>query len=236
MPMVRCPKCGTINPNGRRRLARCRRCQEPLSKCRYCQFYDARLMDCTHPARPEELRIVDPDEVLNCPDFTSTLVVGTAKRRWLVPVLRTGVIAALVGIGAFLGVVRLYRAFTQPPPSVLLRASASAPAVSFLDAGFAVKILVLNEAEHPARDVQVFIRGPTVAHLVCQSVDPPEAFVEASPQMVCGWLGDLAPGEIGSVEFQFVADEPGELQLVGQVTAANVPGPQRVPIEGEIVP
>jgi len=234
--MVRCPKCGTINPNGRRRLGRCRTCQEVLGKCRYCQYYDARLIDCTHPARPEELRIVDADEALNCPDFTSTLVVGGAKRRWLVPVLRTGVIAALAGIAAFLGVVHLYRAFTRPPPPVLLRASASAPAVSFLEAGFDVKVLVLNEAEHAARDVQIFIRGPTVAHLVCQSVDPPEAFVEASPQMVCGWLGDLPSGHIGSVSFRFMADEPGELKLVAQVTAANVPGPQRVPIEGEVVP
>ena len=94
MAIVRCPRCGTINPNGRRRLARCRRCHEELAGCRYCTYYDPRLMDCTHPARPDWLRIVDARESLNCADFTSMLTGGPARRQ-LLRVIRTGSMAGL---------------------------------------------------------------------------------------------------------------------------------------------
>ena len=55
MVTVQCPNCGAINPNGKRLLARCQQCNVYLAACRYCLCYDKRMMDCTHPARPEEL-------------------------------------------------------------------------------------------------------------------------------------------------------------------------------------
>ena len=80
MATVRCPICGTINPNGRRRLARCRRCRELLGKCRYCDHYDARLLDCTHLSHRIDEKIVDPDAVLTCLDFESSLAAERRRR------------------------------------------------------------------------------------------------------------------------------------------------------------
>jgi len=192
-------------------------------------------MDCTHPARPDWLRIVDATESLNCADFTSILVGAPARARgWRI--LRTAVIAAvLAGIG-FLGAVRAYEVVTRPPPPVLLRASVSVPAEATRTTGFDVKILILNEADYPAEEVQVFISGPSLRNIVCEWIDPPEAFVEATPTSACGWVGYLEPGAIGSVLFHFSAEEACQVKLVAQVVAANLEGPHRVPIEGEILP
>ena len=236
MATVRCPKCGTINPNGRRRLARCRRCREALGKCRYCEHYDPRMQDCTHPARESGVRVLDADEVLNCPEFSSTLVAGAPGRRRLLRVLRTALVAIVGTLLLMLGAIRVYHRVTELPPPVLLRASVSAPAVSFQDDGFDVTVLVRNQAEHAARQVEVIISGRSMRHLTCDRVEPAEAFLGGSGQSVRALVGDLQPREIGSLLFHFTAQETGEMDLAAHVIAANVEGSVRVPIEGEVVP
>jgi len=240
---VRCPKCGTINPNGRRRLARCRRCHEALGKCRYCEHYDFQMQDCTHPAREPGVRVLDADEVLNCAEFSSTLTTtGAALRRVVLvpwagrPARRLGFLAMVVALAGALAVVHTYWAGSRAVPPALLRVAVSAPPVSFQDEGFDVNVLVLNEADYPAREVKVFISGRSLRHLTCQSVEPPEAFLEASPQVVCALVGNLGPGEIGSTVFHFLSAKSGELDLSAHVTAANVEGPQTLPMEGEVIP
>ena len=193
------------------------------------------MMDCTHPARPDWLRITDPSEALNCADFTS-IVSGAGARVRLRQVIRTGLIAALLALAAMLGTVRLYHGLTQPGPSVPLRASVSAPAEASADAGFPVKVLLLNQGEHPANGVQVVIGGKSIRNLVCQGVEPPECFVEATARRACARIKRVEPGAIGSVTFYFTAREPGEVKLVAQVTAENARAPERVLIEAEILP
>lgn len=235
MASVSCPSCGTVNVEGQRKLARCRNCHEWLIACRYCAHYDARLMDCVHPARPDWLRIVDATESLNCPDFTSILT-GAAVHSRVWRVLRTATITAvLAGLG-FLGVVRGYEAVIAPAPPVLLRASVSVPTEASRSTGFDVRIFVRNEADRPAEDVQVLLTGPAMRDIACDWVEPPEAFVEATPKTVCAWLGNLEPGAIGTVQFHFTATDACQVKLTAQVVAANVEGPHRVPIEGEILP
>ena len=193
------------------------------------------MMDCIHPARPDWLRIVDATESLNCPDFTS-LLVGPPARARVWRILRTAVIAAVLAWLGFLGAVRAYEVVTSPPPPVLLRASVSVPTEATRSTGFDVKIFVRNEADYPAQDVQVFISGPAMRNIVCEWIEPPEAFVEATKISACGWVGYLEPGAIGWVQFHFTAEEACQVKLVAQVTAANLEGPHRVPIEGEILP
>jgi len=132
--------------------------------------------------------------------------------------------------------IHLYSRPTRPLPPVLLRASVSSPGVSFREYGFDVKVLVRNEAAHTARDVQVTILGRSMPHLTCQYLRPPEAYLEGPAKSVCALVGDLEPGEIGSVLFHFVAAGTGELDLTAHVTAANFEGVQKLPIEGEVVP
>ena len=235
MATVRCPICGTINPNGRRRVARCRGCRELLGKCRYCDHYDARLLDCTHLSHRLDDKIVDPDAVLTCVDFDSTLA-AERKRRPPLRLVRPGPLVALAAALAILGVVHFYRGATLPPPPALLRATVSVPSVSFRDSGFDVKVLVRNDAERPARDVEVFVTGRSLRHLTCQYIQPPEAFQETSRHSVSALLGDLQPGDIQWVLFHFIAARAGELDLTAHVTASNVPTPQKLQISGEVVP
>ena len=235
MATVRCPICGTINPNGRRRLARCRRCRELLGKCRYCDHYDARLLDCTHVSHRLDEKIVDPDAVLTCLDFESSLV-AERKRRPAPRLVRTAPLAALAAILAIFGFIHIYRGATLPPPPALLRASVSVPSVSFLESGFDVKVLVRNEAERPAQEVEVYITGRSLRRLTCQYIQPPEAFLESSANSVRTLVGDLQPGEIRWVLFHFMAARAGELDLTAHVTAANVPTPQKLQISGEVLP
>lgn len=174
MPTVRCPRCGTINPNGRRPLARCR-------------------------------------------------------------LVRTGFLAAaLAGLG--IAVALRFLSGPSPPPEAALRVSASVPASSFQEEGFPLVVLVKNESDHRARDIRVRVSGRSLAHLTCQYCDPPEAFLEASPQQLLAALGDLPPGEIGAITFQFTAGGTGEFTLVILVTAANLPAPARASVSGEVLP
>jgi hypothetical protein len=235
MPTVQCPNCGATNPNGRRLLARCRKCRVFLAACRYCQHYDPKMMDCTHPARPDWLRITDPSEALNCADF-ALAVSGAGGRVRPRHVIRTGAIAAVVALGAMVGAARLYQGLSQPGPSVPLRATVSAPDETTAEAGFPVTVLLLNEGEYPAEAVQVVIGGKSIRNLVCQGVEPPECFLEATPRRACARIQRVEPGEIGSVTFYFTPRQPGEVKLVAQVTAENASAPERVTIEAEILP
>ncbi len=178
---------------------------------------------------------MDSGESLNCPDFTSILT-GSPIRSHLWRLLRTAAIAVVLSLGVFLGGVRVYEAMTRPPPPVYLRAKVSAPGECFRESGFDVKVLVLNEADFPAEDVQVFISGPTMPKLIWQSVEPSEAFVEWTERTACAWVGRLEPGEIGSVDFHFLPEEAGTVKLVAQIVAANLEGPERIAIEGQILP
>ena len=244
MATIKCPICGTINPNGRRRLARCRRCREDLAGCRYCAYYDPKMMDCAHPSRPDWLRIVDARESLNCEDFTSILVRGAgaiaavARETPFRPVrlLRTGAIAAVIGLAVALGGLHLYRATTRTGPSVPLRVTVSAPAEASADTGFVVTVLVQNQGEHPAEEVQVIIGGKSMRNFICQSVEPPEAFAQATARTASARLGRIEPGDIQSVTFRFSPKRPGDVKLLAQVTAGNAEAPESIPIEGEILP
>ena len=229
---VRCPKCGAVNPNGRRRLSRCRACHEKLGKCRYCEHYDPRTLDCTHLARRTDEKILDADAVLDCPDFSSLLTGRKLLFPALRAVLRTTLIAVVLIASAF--VLKLLLEPAEPPP-VLLKASARAPESCFQEDGFPVQVFVSNRTEQVAQNVRVFLSGSGLKTLTCQSVTPSEAFVEETDTAVCAGLGNLRPNEIRTVAFQFVANQCGEVSLTALVVADNLPTPTKLNIEGEIV-
>lgn len=231
MAAVRCPKCGAVNPNGRRRLARCRLCHEQLGKCRYCEHYDPRLLDCTHLARRTDEKIVDADAVLDCPEFSSLLARRRLPYGGARAVLRTTLIAAVLVASAF-----ALKHLLEPAeaPLVLLRVSARAPESCFQEDGFPVQVFVSNQTQDVAQNVRVFLSGSGLRTLTCQSVTPSEAFLEETPTAVCAGMGNLRPGEIGTVEFHFVANQCGEVALTALVVADNLPAPTKLHIEGEV--
>lgn len=235
MATVRCPNCGAINPNGRRLLARCRQCRAYMAACRFCVHYDRRMMDCIHPARPEELRITDPSESLNCSDFSSIADTPWGRAR-ILRIARTAFFVLALAFGGIFGGARLYEAAITPPPPVLLDARVVAPEEVFRDAGYSVKIFVRNYADVAAEDVQVLLSGPMMHKLVCEDMDPPEAFIDAGPRVVSAWIGRIEPGEIGQVTFYFTPKEATDVKLRAQITAANLECPEQITIAGNILP
>gem|GEM_PF-1857596 len=235
MPTVRCPACGTINPNGRRRLVRCRRCHEPLGKCRYCRYYDTRIADCTHMSRAADEHLSDADAVLNCPYFSTTLAVAPAARSGR-RLGRVVLVAVPLGLVAVFGTVKLLAPREKALPPTSLKLSVIAPESTSESEGFSLRVLVRNEADRPARDVRCQIAGRSMSHLALEQADPPEVLVEASGQSVTIALGDLAPGEIAGADLYFSIKRLGELRLVVAATADNVQAPARAAVVGEALP
>lgn len=232
MPAVRCPKCAAIVPEGSRRLARCPSCHESLGKCRYCHHYDPRQLDCIHPSRAPDERVLDADEVLNCPLFSSLLVSRPLHKRPFVGATAVGLVA---GLGLMLGLIFWFGP-GKTPPQASLKVGVDVPPTAFQEQGLEVGVSVQNLAEKPAKDVRLVISGPGMSDFVCQYVNPPEAFEESAPRYTSARIGDVEPGQTTSVLFRFACHRTGRIRLTAMVTAANVPLPTKAPIDCELVP
>ena len=190
------------------------------------------MLDCTHTARRTDEKIIDADAVLDCPEFSSLLARRRMPYRGARAVLRTTLIAVVLIASAF-ALKHLLEPAEAPP--VLLRVSARAPKSCFQEDGFPVQVFVANQTEEVAQNVRVFLSGSGLRILTCQSVTPSEAFLEETDTTVCAGLGNLSPGEIHTVEFQFVANQCGEVALTALVVADNLPVPAKLEINGEIL-
>ena len=235
MAAVRCPKCGAVNPDGHRRGARCHACREAFRKCRYCAHYDSDIVDCTNVHRREQDHVLDADEVLNCPEFASTLTAGRPGRPWYAPV-RTFALTAFLTLAAALGAIHLAHGPKHVPVVLPVHASISAPETVIRDEGLDVVATVLNTSDRLAEGVEVLITGKSMAWLTCQSVTPPESFLESGPRSVSATFGDVPPGESRSISFHFVPSKTGEASLVASVTMANVSGSSVDTVVSEITP
>ncbi len=235
MATVRCPKCGTVNPNGRRRLARCYKCHEALGKCRYCKHFDLRILDCTSGTLRSDEHVTDPDEVRDCPDFVSRLTGGVSRARPTRAII-TGIVLvwvmALAGVGVFL----LLRAFTEETPTTSLHVSADAPSSVMQDEVLSVTVLVANQGGVTARDVMVTLTGRGMANLICQAVTPEECYWEATPKAASAALGDIEAGTIQSVSYRFLPAKPCLVSLTAHVTAANLQVPVLARVECRVLP
>ncbi len=192
------------------------------------------MMDCIHPARPDWLRITDPSEARNCPDFST---IGYRPKTRVRPrkLTRTilivgGLAVALVGGG--MSLLRGARTGLATP----LHATVSVPSEVSADTSLSVKVLVRNEGKQAADGVEVTVGGKSMRNLVWQAVEPPEAFSQATPLAAIAYLGTIQPGDIGSVTFYFSPHKPGEIKLTAQVTAANMGSAEQILIETEILP
>ncbi len=236
MATVRCPKCGTLNPNGRRRLARCYKCHEALGKCRYCKHFDLRILDCVNVNRRLDDHVTDPDEVRDCPDFVSRLTEGGVVRARPTRAVIKGLVAVwvlgLAGFGAFF----LVRAFTQETPATSLRVSADAPSSVLEDEVLSVTVLVANQGGATARDVRVTLTGRGMTNLICQAVTPEECYWESTPTTVIAALGDMETGTIQSVSYRFLPAKPCLVSLTARVTAANIRMPVLSRVECRVLP
>lgn len=175
--------------------------------------------------------MLDADEVLNCPFFSSLLTSRPLHRRPFVGATAIGVVA---GLGVMFGLIFLVSPRRAPP--VTLQAEASAPPTVFQEEGLEIKVSVVNRGKQPARHVRIRLAGPEIRDLTLQAVEPQEVLEESTAQYVLALLGDIEPGESGSALFRFTSQRTGPLKLTAMITAANVPRPTTIPVESEVMP
>lgn len=234
MAAAACPRCGASLPDGHRRSARCPSCHERLGKCRYCTFFDLRLLDCTHLYRPTAEHISDPDEVRDCPYFRSRL--AASRPRLGFALLRTGTVTAILAAALLLGALTWVRRQVGSEADGFLKATVSAPESSIVDDGFDLRVVVFNPTEEPVREVRVVISGRSLQSLTCKHMDPPECFAESTPRTVTAAIGDLPPAEHRSVLLHFRSQRLGRVRLAAHITAANTSRTISIPIESEVMP
>lgn len=235
MATIRCPICGTINPNGKRRLARCRRCHEDLAGCRYCLHYHPHMMDCLHPARPDWLRITDPTESVNCPDFTTTLNTSRAHTQ-TINLFRTAVVTVTLSLIVIFGGMGIYHAMTGGGAETTLTAVANAPGETTTEEGLTVRVTVTNEGARLARQVEVRVGGKSLRDLRCDAVEPEGCAIERGKRDIRARIALIEPGNTASFGFHFRPEEPGEVKLVAQVVAANAKSMPSMTVQSEILP
>lgn len=198
-------------------------------------YYDFDVVDCTNIHLREQDRVLDADEVLDCPEFVSALTSAAARGVGRIRA-RTYLLAAALTLAAAWGAIHLGRGPRQTLAPLPLHASVVAPEVAMKEEGLLVTATVVNTSERLAEGVEVRLTGKSMSCLTCQSVTPPEAWSEAGPRGVTALLGDIPPGEDRVVSWQFSPSRTGEISLVASVTAANSSGSTVKTLRSEIVP
>jgi len=234
---VRCPKCGALNPDppGAGRGARCRACHEAFTKCRYCRHYAPDVVDCTNVHRAEHDHVIDADEVVNCPEFRSLLTSEGRRRAWYGPV-RTFAITAALTLAAALGAIHWAGGPKRVPVTLPVSVSVSAPEMAMKEDGLDVTASVFNPTDRPAEGVEILITGRSLPWLICQSTNPPEAYLDSGGHSVSASFGDVPPGEQRIILFHFAPSRTGEVSLTANVTMKHVLGSSTESLESEIVP
>jgi len=234
--VVRCPKCGAVNPEGQRRGARCRACHEALGKCRYCRHCDPQTLDCTYEGRREMDHLVDVDDVLlNCLDFSTRLTAAPAARRRPV-VFLTALFLLIAASAASLAVLRIVRLSARTSPGLPLRMSVGVPDSALKEEGLDVSVTLSNLGENDLDGIEVQVAGKGMSALAFQSLVPQESYQNAKRGSVTAKIERLPAGELCELKFHFTANRTGRVPLLVSVTAAGTEGTKVQSVDAEIIP
>jgi len=232
---VRCPKCQVVLTDGHRRPARCPACHEALVSCRYCRFYDPALQDCTHLSRREIDHVMDVDEIVDCPDFASTLRPTPAhltRRALLRTTITTMVVASLI---AFTVIFAVRRAAVPPEAKLPFRLAVSLPDSVMKDEELELTVTLLNTTEDTIQNVEVRITGRGMTMLTFDSLTPAENLSSTSARTL-SVTAEIPGGEEQKFVFRFHANRPGKLPLSVTATMPTIEGARVATVESEIIP
>lgn len=236
MAEVRCPKCRASIPDGHRRTARCHACHEPLGTCRYCRFYDLALQDCTHLSHREIDRVIDPDEVGACSEFSSRLRTTTTPvtRRML---LRTILLATVaVSAVAFLAIYLVRRAATLPVVALPFKMSVSTAESTLKEDGIDLSISLLNTSDEPVKNIEVRVAGRGMSRLSFASVTPPDTFRTATENTTSLVIEELPVGDSRTLALHYLATRTGKVPLIITATTSSTEGASVESVESDVIP
>jgi hypothetical protein len=232
MAVLKCPKCGRLCRSGVVPFPRCARCHEHLLKCRYCAYYDARMLDCVSPYRPEDLRIRDPDLYLACPHHKTTLTPPEPRA------LRTRVWmpAFCVLLLAVLGITILARLRPAAPTRPELHARVVPVEEAILQEPVVMEVQVWNPGPGRVSDVIVAIDRSYQKHVNLTYVEPEPAVQRRGSKWERLWFPGLKQGEVLEVYLHVTPIKQGTWQFKAEVTSPDAPRREQVATTLEISP
>ena len=232
MAVLKCPKCGRLCRERVVPFPRCARCHEHLLTCRYCAHYDARMLDCVSPFRPEDLRIRDPDLYLACPHHKTTLAPpeprAIRKRVW-VPAFGILLVAVL-------GVFILARRGPAPPPGPDLHARVVPVEEAILQEPMVIEVQIWNPGPGPVSDVIMAIDRSYQRHVNLTYVEPEPVVQRRTSKWERLWFPGLDKGETLEVYLHVMPVKQGTWQFKAEVTSPDAPRREQLATTLEISP
>lgn len=211
MPQVRCPQCGALNSTTAADYPFCVGCQDNLTKCGYCRWFNAELGGCTNPA-VAGLFDASADSTPPCDQHTpGELVLAPRRRVW--PALIVGLFSALVLAYSFL---QFLRPVEIPPtsPQYDLRLSVEADLRGAM-AGkpYIVTTEIKNLADYPVGGVRLQLSKASLRNFDLVGTLPRADAVEDLGEWKAYIYADLAPHEIRRIVLDLIPRRSGNHHL-----------------------
>jgi len=217
MVVLRCPKCGRLCRAGVLPFPRCARCHEHLLKCRYCAHYDARLLDCVSPFRPEAFPIRDPDLYLACQHHKTTLApaLPAVRRRVWMPLIALFVLAIAAGA------VIMLRLQAAPPRGPMLHARVPPMEESFVHEPLVVTLQVWNPGPGAVREIIVSLHRSYEKHVKLDYVEPRPSHQRRTRRAQHMWFAGLEEGQVLDVLLHVTPIRQGTWQMQVDVVSPD---------------
>lgn len=229
MVVLKCPKCGRLCREGLAPWPRCGRCQEQLLKCRYCQDYDARQLDCISLHRADEPPIRDPDAYLSCRYHRSTLrpIEKVVRRRVWMPGF--ALIAAAIVVATLAARMR-----TPPASGPRLHARVQSFQEAFVSEPMTVKLQVWNPGPGDVSQVIVALDRSLEKHVKLTRVDPQPARQRRGRKWLRLWWPGLRETETLDVTLSVTPIKAGTWQLRADILSPDSPRREQIEATLEI--
>lgn len=210
-----CPACGASTRRRHPRFPRCRTCGELLIKCRYCNHFDMRIMDCTHEVLADRIHVSDPDLFTECPYHTYVPRRGAVVR----PRTRFKSLALIGGVliaGAVFFAIA-YRAGRQPTSKIVVLATTTEQMT--VGTTGQVRVTLLNRGRSVVRQISITLdrRFLSRFHYDFKLLSPPPRAIRALRAMWYLEFGGLRPDESVSIVLPITGEKPGTHRLRYQV-------------------
>jgi hypothetical protein len=196
---------------------RCARCHEQLLKCRYCAHYDARLLDCVSPFRPEAFPIRDPDLYLACPHHKTTLAAPrpvVRRRVWLPSV-------ALFGVAIAIGVAVMLRLQAPPPRGPVLHTRIAPTEEGVVGEPLIMTLQVWNAGPGAAREIVVSLDRSCEKRIKLESVEPEPVQRRRTRGAEHMWFGRLEEGQVLDVALHMTPLKCGKCRMQADVASPD---------------
>jgi len=200
-----------------------------LHRCRYCLHFDPRVLACEHPNILPVERVLDPDEIRDCPYFVYLPTrKARAKKSLLRLSLETWRVVVFLVICFGLLYVGLGKYITGGGGETVLEARLEEPGTVMMDETFDLVARIENKGKRAAKGITFRFGKETLGAVELMEVDPPlppEAWKETKTEVAIN-IGGLPTGEAYLLRFTFRPLKTGRFPFRIVVFAENTRAPQ----------